>query len=175
METSEAFEGIYLSIRNCFLKTQFLVLGLIFITLTSCSPNQSTGSVGIDKTNSNNNSISQSKDKKQKTNKFSKDASTPKLLKKGTSYAYVRKYLIDSGWIAPKLPKGGYKESDAKVVSECDGSVKLCNRLPEIDSCSGANEGYCNMYFENKYGKKLKVITKGGLEDGAILDSWELQ
>lgn len=94
------------------------------------------------------------------------------FIKKGMSYINARRILLNEGWLVPILPKGGYGKDDAKVISECSGNSDLCNKFPEIDSCSGSEEGNCNMYFHSRQEGKLSVTTSGGLGAGAIVESW---
>jgi hypothetical protein len=91
----------------------------------------------------------------------------------GISYAQAREQLIAAGWVAPALPTNGFAESDAKVKAECNGSVALCTSMPEIDACSGSDEGACVMNWSSANGKRLRVSTTGGLAQAKV-QSFEL-
>ncbi len=86
-------------------------------------------------------------------------------VRQGMSYSRARAIVIKRGFFAPSLTGYGYSESDQKVISECNGDVSLCNRYPEIDSCSG--QGYCRMNFTDAYGNTLIVVTYGEISDGS--------
>ena len=87
------------------------------------------------------------------------------LVRQGMSYSRARAIVIKSGFFAPSLTAYGYSKNDQKVISECNGDVKLCNRYPEIDSCSG--QGYCRTVFTDAYGNTLAVNTYGEISDGS--------
>jgi hypothetical protein len=82
-------------------------------------------------------------------------------LKQGLDYDKAREIVIDAGFQAPLRPVHGYAENDEKVISECYGQVDICNRYPEIVSCSG--NGHCRMEFTDAYGNKLFVFTYGAI------------
>ena len=113
---------------------------------------------------------------KQKIESSESGGSTKKVgtneiqLKKGMDYALARQQLLDAGWKVPKLPEGGYSAADAKVVSECAGSVSVCNRLPEIDSCSG--DGMCVMQWTDPAGQPVMITVEGGLKEPSV-SSWQ--
>ena len=88
-------------------------------------------------------------------------------LRQGMKYNHARKVVLDFGFQAPQLPAYGYSREHSKVVSECFGSVDLCNKFPEIESCSG--QGYCRMSFKDVYGNELVIITYGPLEDTNVI------
>ena len=93
-------------------------------------------------------------------------------VKEGMAYSKARQLLLKAGWHVPVLPDGGYPADHPKVASECAGNVEACNRWPEIDSCSGSGDGYCNMNWVNAAGQEVRVITSGGLDE-AVLRSYE--
>jgi hypothetical protein len=76
-------------------------------------------------------------------------------------YPSARKIIIKSGFMAPNIPAYGYDPKDQKVISECYGQVVICNKYPEIDSCSGS--GHCLMIFSDAYGNILRVTTYGDI------------
>ena len=86
-------------------------------------------------------------------------------VRQGMTYSRARAIVIKSGFFAPSLPGYGYSENDQKVISECNGNVNLCNKYPEIDSCSG--DGYCRMNFTDAYGNTFSVVTYGEISDGS--------
>jgi hypothetical protein len=99
---------------------------------------------------------------------------TPDIpLKQGSDYSGSRDALISVGWQTPSLSAYGYKEGDAKVVSDCFNSVEICNAYPEIESCSG--QGQCMMMFSDAFGNKLEVITYGELGNGAEIISFSIE
>jgi hypothetical protein len=88
------------------------------------------------------------------------------LIKQHTPYKEARAIILDNGFYAPRLPAYGYDETDEKVVRDCFNSVELCNRYPEIASCSGS--GLCRMEFADAYGNQFAVITYGDLASGDV-------
>ncbi len=86
-------------------------------------------------------------------------------LRQGMAYKVARKVVLRAGFQTPTSPAYGYSEKDQKVISECNGDVALCNRYPEIDSCSG--RGQCAMKFTDAYGNVLSVYTYGEITDGS--------
>ena len=82
-------------------------------------------------------------------------------LRKDMPYQDAKKILINAGWQYANLPAYGYRETDQKVRSECFGEVKICNKYPELLTCSG--QGYCQMSFYDHFGNVLSVTTYGRL------------
>lgn len=94
-------------------------------------------------------------------------------LRKSMSYLDARTLLINAGWQYADLPAYGYNESDPKVISECFGEIRICNKYPEIEHCSG--QGYCKMLFYDHFGNKLAVTTYGPLTSEKLhIIGWSL-
>lgn len=86
----------------------------------------------------------------------------------GMAYAEARVQLVKAGWTPPPLPANGFSEADTKVKAECNGSVALCTAMPELEACSGSNEGACVMNWSSASGKQLRVSTTGGLAQAKV-------
>ena len=83
-------------------------------------------------------------------------------LKQGMNYEAARKTIIAFGFQAPLGPAYGYQESDEKVRTDCFGSVAICNRFPEMESCSGF--GHCRLVFTDAHGNMLYIFTYGEVQ-----------
>ena len=90
-------------------------------------------------------------------------------IKQGMNYLTARKIVIDKGFQAPLAPAYGYGENDEKVISDCFGSVAICNKFPEIEGCSGS--GHCRMQFTDAYLNRFFVFTYGE----CCKDSFEIE
>ena len=164
------------------LSIKYLTITAAVLCLTACgkdtqSVQTKTNDAVVPSNSANlNNSVDIPNGAVQKTNSQSAAVAKPPIvtIKKRMSYGKARKLLLAAGWQTPALPEGGYQETDDKIISSCSGSVALCNKLPEIDSCSGSGEGYCAMIFESAE-KKLYVTTSGGLGNDTVIDSWEVK
>lgn len=69
-------------------------------------------------------------------------------------YADLRKRLTDAGWLPLR---------DPMCRENVGGEARVCNALPEVESCSG--DGHCIMHFANAdEGRKIRVTTYGPFE-----------
>ena len=94
-------------------------------------------------------------------------------IKQGQPYVKARQIVLAHGFQAPVIPPYGYQANDQKVISDCFGDVALCNRFPEIESCSG--QGQCAMRFLDAYGHTLSIFTYGPLvHSGPTITSFEV-
>lgn len=94
-------------------------------------------------------------------------------ISQGMNYGKARRIAIAAGFQTPSLPAYGYSKDDPKVVSECFGNPTLCNKFPEIDSCSG--QGQCTMKFSDAYGTTLSISTYGPLDqNGPTVTSFDV-
>jgi hypothetical protein len=92
-------------------------------------------------------------------------------IKKGMSYADLRKLVVDSGWnpVVDSECKSNVVGANFKKTCELDHDLeacKICDHLPELSSCSG--DAYCGMFFSNG-SEKLHVVTFGDFSDWDVL------
>jgi hypothetical protein len=79
-------------------------------------------------------------------------------LQAGMTYSLARTIVVNAGF-SGGMRLGGYKLTDEKVQTECHGDLALCNKYPEIETCSA--DGFCRMQFEDARRHKLTIITFG--------------
>ncbi len=69
-------------------------------------------------------------------------------------YADLRSQLIANNW---------FPITDQACKENTGGTAKICEEIPELESCSG--DGYCLMNFGHRNGNKLSITTYGNYQD----------
>jgi hypothetical protein len=99
----------------------------------------------------------------------------PPPIATGWTYGQALASATQHGWVNwyagdPKLRREGYDEGDQRVISDCNGSVALCNQRPELVSCS--HDGHCRMELV-KGRDRLVILTYGDApEDDTVTSAW---
>ena len=158
------------------------IIGLVLFSLiTACSPvpvsSQSKTPSSADSTvNSLPSASPQAVEEKSQTLQADSRSSRShwsgieSSLEKEKPYAEFREMALTSGWV-PVL--------DPACKSNVGGAAEICDRLPELVSCSA--DGYCKMQWQHRQSSvKLEVFTYGdygkwnvpGQQDALRMTSW---
>lgn len=86
-------------------------------------------------------------------------------IQKDMNYANARPTLLNDWFPAQNLPRGGYNEADLKVIISCMLSKDVCNKYPEIETCS--NKTGCLMWFTDFHQNWLRLETHGDIRSGS--------
>jgi hypothetical protein len=162
--------------KTCF------VISLALVLLSGCSRVQS-GVLDVPDTAEASASQQEAERNSQQPSTQQESRALEPQIKKGMPYADLRKLIVGSGWrpVVDSECKSNVVGDDFKETCESDPgleSCKICDRLPELSSCSG--DAFCGMFFSNG-SEKLHVVTFGdfsdwnvtGVESQLSVESWD--